>query len=580
MKKRERMQKKTVLMAFAAFFGVIVLVLVSSTSTAQSQFSAQRGFEWLAAHCQNGNCRSDIMTTAFYTLAMKNAGQTDYANQGLDYIKSRKDSREGCWPTGGCAVKDTAFALWTLNAFGIDTSDGEAYLRNALSVADDLRDYWYLQVITTNNNTCTIAYNLGNSTQTAPVRVDAGTFPDCSGSVPTFFDLNACIQPNLLSSHPSLELDIDCNTLGPSTILSIIFVDGNSYYVIDEQQAPRQKTTIQNGCFGAKKQTPCDLETSMYTNWLLSAIGSDTTVLLYNKNNADPFSTTHNSLLSLSSEGDARTSYIENLVKQQDADGSFDGDVYKTAFAVLALVQSSKTQELTSAVNWLKTKQKEDGSWDTSELNTAVTLYSAFTGEPVSLPPLIPPATLPETFESCGDGICSGTESALSCAADCPTTTPGCNFNLICESYYGETSTNCSSDCPEIQETCNYDQVCQPEAGETSANCPLDCAQQSGEETPAPEEDEGGFPWLTIFIILIVGLLAFLFMRFRRAASGKKKPASPATAGQARWFPPSQPPATPAQPMTARQSSRQQSSSIDDELEKSLKEAKKLLKKI
>ena len=87
-----------------------LFLLIPPLVIAQENFDANSGFQWLIDHCSDGNCLNSIKTTAYYTLALKESGAVEYAQQGLDYIKSRKDSND-CWPAGNCNMEETAFAM-------------------------------------------------------------------------------------------------------------------------------------------------------------------------------------------------------------------------------------------------------------------------------------------------------------------------------------------------------------------------------------------------------------------------------------------------------------------------------------
>ena len=167
-----------------------LLLALSIAAYAQAgnnpNFDANKGFLWLTAHCQQGSCQDDIVTTAFYTLALRDSGALDYAQQGVDFIKSKEDTSQHCWPSGSCKIKETAFAMWVLDQYGEDTSASEDYLRNAISADPDLKDSWYLEVITSNNGTCKVSYEGSNGNVEKDVPVSQGTFPSCSQSpVPT-----------------------------------------------------------------------------------------------------------------------------------------------------------------------------------------------------------------------------------------------------------------------------------------------------------------------------------------------------------------------------------------------------------
>jgi hypothetical protein len=281
---------------------LVVLFTLLTVSSVSAAVDANQAFQWLVAHCENGNC-GDIATTAFATLALKDSGAINHAQLGLNYIKSKEDSSQHCWPSGGCKIKDTAFALWVLNEYGEDTSEGEAYLQGAVSADPDLKNFWYLEVITSNNGTCKISYNKGSNNVEKNIPVNQGTFPSCpQAPVDTFFDLNACLEADLLNKNPSLEVNVNCNDLGPSTLLALLFTKEGEYYLIEKASTGHEIFTIQNGCFGTSSKSSCNLDASLYTNWILSTLSSELSINLYLKNNVDEFKTADNALLYLSAK--------------------------------------------------------------------------------------------------------------------------------------------------------------------------------------------------------------------------------------------------------------------------------------
>jgi hypothetical protein len=68
--------------------------------------------------------------------------------------------------------------------------------------------------------------------------------------------------------------------------------------------------------------------------------------------------------------------------------------------------------------------------------------------------------------QECGDGVCSGGETAYSCPSDCDY----CG-NGICTVY--EDQWSCPRDCDSTNPICNNNGRC--ENGETAQNCPGDC---------------------------------------------------------------------------------------------------------
>ncbi len=572
----------------------IVLSAVSIV-LAQQQFSANNGFAWLVAHGQDGNYGSDIPTTAFAVMALKASGQPDHAEAGLAYIRSQEDAAKHCWPKDGCKTKDTAFALWVLDSYGEDTADGEAWLQKSITAA--LRDNWFLEVITTNNGTCRISYTKSDATTQTQrdVAVSQGKFPSCRGNFPsTFFELNTCLENNLLASNPGVSLDVNCNELGPSTIISVIYNSGNKYYLIKEAATSRDVVAIENGCFGEAAKSSCSSDSSLFANWALREIDSDVRVSLWLKNNYDSLRVADNALLFLASDEQARQHYLRQLKSLQRNDGSFNNQVFDTAAAVLALKDAQSTTELDAAVNWLKSKQAADGSWENNLYKSAFVLYSAFGSASVALPPIGPGG--PE-LGFCGDGTCDPDENSNDCPIDCPATREGpCVENGVCDVSFGENSQNCGQDCScgdgmcdssEDEQSCSRDcrgsaeQECGNNVvegteecdGSEDAFCPGRCgAPGTSNACGCQAEEGGGFPWwIPIVLVLAVVIAIVLYVKMKKPPTRGSATTRPDFGFMPK--PPVQPPARKIPQSTVR-------SKVEDELEKSINEAKKLFKKL
>ncbi|MBI1972545.1 hypothetical protein HYS50_00910 [Candidatus Woesearchaeota archaeon] len=558
-------------------------------------FNPVKGYEFLASKNDRGKYEN-ILATSLAAVAFKDAGATAHANQALAWLKSQGDDTKQCWPKGSCKIKDTAFALWALNEFGENTDAGEEWLKAALIPA--LKNNWYLEVITTNKGTCKISYPGDNGREEETIEVDAGTFPQCTAApTNTFFDLNRCLKKkDLVATRSSVDFDINCADLGPSSIISIIYNNQNSYSLVQQATTDRYQIVINNGCFSDNpSDQTCSKDASLFTNWILSQLAANANVDIWLKTVYDPLKPLDNALFALAAKDNKQT-FINNLIKAQRNDGSFNNDVYETAFAMLALKKAGSTKELNAATDWLKTKQQSDGSWGSLQ-NTALVLYVAFTNIPINLPPPGGVGLEPR----CGDDICSGDETFQTCPEDCETSTSLCNENNICEADEGEDSDTCSADC-----YCG-DQICDEYERATNA-CTTDCGSRQqaelcgndvvegteecdGADDSAcpglctlscacePEEPKGGIGKWIIFLIVFLLLAGAVFFYIRgRAKGGRKETAK--TTQEFRPFT-SQLGKTQQQPrwnMPSTGSSLK--SKIEDDLDKSLEEAKKLLKKL
>lgn len=569
-------------------------------------FDVSKSFNWLVSRAQNGNY-GDTMTTSLAAVALKNVGALSQANQALAVIKSTADTTNNCWPKSNCKPIDTAFAVWALDEFGEKTTASEGWLRSALAVA--LQNNWWLQIVTTENGTCTIAYpDAQGSPQQETIQVDAGKFPACAATpTKTFFDLNRCLKvKNIVVNSPSTTFDVDCRGLSPNTMISAIFNKGNEYTLVDQATAERSLITINNGCFGDSPKGSCVKDTSLYINWLSAEVESPLNTNAWLRTVYDNKKAFDTAMLFLASKTNDDL-YSGDLVKIQRDDGSYDKDIRETAVAVLALKRGGFTDPANKAIAFLKSKQAADGSWESNTLKTALVLFAAFSDAQVNIGPLTGDGDGGGPAPTCGDNICDVGETELSCPKDCQQSQQTCVIDGVCQAQFGENSQNCANDC-----SCG-DNICDS-VEKASGLCTEDCGTSRGDITPEPaycgndiaEDDElcdGGddaacpgscqvdctceekksFGWLwTLLIILLLAAAAFFFIKHKKGGSNKKpfgsqkpefRPYTSQLEMQQRQAPRMQYQMPPQQPV-------ERSSRVDDELERSLREAKKLMKKI
>ncbi len=567
----------------------VLLALVLALPLLLAAFSPEAGYQWLISKSSQGNIANDISTTVLAALAFRSAGAEIQAQQSLAWVKSKQDS-SGCFPSGSCKVKDTAFAHLLLNAFNEDTTKTSAWLESAVSPSLT-NGNWWLQVATSSTGTCKISYQKGSQTQEHTVQVDQGKFPACSNpGMETFLDLNRCLETNLVNNNPFLKLDVDCSSLG-STIISALFQSGNTYYLLDEASTSRASININNGCFGKTAKSSCDLDTSLYANMILHETGSSLSVTPWLESNYNKQRTLDAALLAASTQEE---SHIADLKSLQKTDGSFQ-TVYDTAFAVYALKKAGNIEERSKAIDWLKTQQKSDGSWNSKELDTASALYSAFSDTSLSGIPSCSngikdgdeigidcggtcgPCGYAGSDAICGDYICDIDENEISCPQDCAVQS-SCNNDGICDRFLGESSLTCISDCPEEDITtlpgevayCGDNQINDPaEAcdGTDDSACPglcnLDCTCE--------EESSSGWRWiLVLLVIMLIGIAVYYFFFM------KKKPAAKPSSQTITFSPPS---SKAQQPQVQLRDAKTSKSKWEEDLDKSLKEARKLFEK-
>jgi len=437
-KKRELMKCKLLLIA------IVFLIFIYSAS---AEFNVGGAYTYLASKSVNGSYNNNIIDTSLALLAFDAIGRD--ASREASYLRSQ-ESEQKCWPKQNCNVKDTAFAIVALSAAGLDMSSEERWLKNAQSAAS-LSGTWYLEIATSDTGSCKISYEQNNQTVEKEIKITKGFFPECGNT--TFFNINKCLVKGVINAMPSLDLDVNCDMLSSVDSVTIMYRAENSFYLVDEESASRAKVTISNGCFGKTAKTACDYESSLYANLALHQIQSTLDTEFYLRQGYDATNPLHNAILFIIT---GYASYAKELANKQRNSGSWNENVYQTAFGVLALKDSEYAENVENAKKYFERRQLADYSLGNVQ-DTALTLYAAYADA----------SGLPECFNSeiglCAKqaGVCEGSYEICS-----NNTFLGCDdaiYNSFNKSYEAEEIT-----CDEVDNDCdgNVDTGCECIAGE------------------------------------------------------------------------------------------------------------------
>ena len=546
-------------------------------------FDEQKAYDWLASQAANGNYGNDIAITALAGLALSEVGYQQSARKSAEWILTQKDAKN-CFPKGDCKVKDTALTLMLLKSLSMPEADAVQQWLETSQVPSSTQGRWLLEIATQAAGECEITYDRSNKTFKDKIAVDKGKFPACSNS--NFFDMDSCYKSGLLKSEAGLKFIVDCSALtGETPIITLVYNKDSTFYLISTVFGSVAELTVTNGCYSKTAKGSCNKEASVYAAWALSNAGSPKNVNLYLLENYDSASIFDNALMYTSFlTKDSR--YLDAIKSRQSVDGSFNRDFFQTALSLLALKDSPLyTERVDKAKSWLQSKQGSEGSWGQNVRDTAMILYAAY-GDAVLQPEKVEAAK--KAAGTCNyDYVCDteAGETADGCT-DCAIIKRegACNEDNVCDSLDGETAENCV-DC-----SCG-DEVC--DSSEDSDSCPDDCeAEKTAEESEcgnglceddesedscpddckAAEEGAGfGTVLLIMLIVLLVGVGGFLaYKKFAQKGAQKPKPSSPFAPNSSyapfRRVQPQQ----PARPAAAR---------TESQLQKSLDEARKLLRK-
>jgi len=508
------------------FLGLFVLVLVCSLALGAETFSAQNGFDWLYDQMgSDGSFSSDVSKTALAVAALDSAGyDTSLSQEWLD----SEMSSDACYPSGACDTKATALTVIALNEVQDDANfdDILSWYESAQSEAN-VNGGWYLEVITSSSGNCLVSYDLDGTLKEITVPVDAGAFTGCDSS--HFLDLDDCLQANLISANPGIEINVDCSDLSGSVVLTLLYKSSSTYYILNNANSAESDFVVPNGCYGKSKSSTCDLESTLYSGWAIKYLGGDINNLVYLKENYDSTDVKKIALIYIVTGEDK---YLVDLAELQKSDGSFDRDPFSTGLAVMALKNSGDyTQNVDDAKSYLREEQTETGDWGSDVEATAMVLYAAFSEDDVT--PSEGSATgITSTSDEdectydadcedlygsdyeCNSGLCelitigcvldNDCDSGEVCVdGDCIASE--CNNDGNCEyPDYDENAYNCVSDC-----YCG-DDVCDDVESSSSSDyyCAIDCATTDTTTTTTTTTTDtttsGGSGWIIIVVLLLL----------------------------------------------------------------------------
>lgn len=470
------------------------------------------------------------------SLATLAATKSDIVNNqdAAQKLLNLKNSRQDCWPSTNCNIKDTALAILALKRTGNTIST--TWLKE--QEKPNTEGTWYLQIDTQATGNCNVKY--GDKTKV--VQVEEGRIKSelCPSS--TQLSLNDCLQSNLIKDKTYLDIVVACSQLGTGKISLIHKVDEK--YFITEEVSSNVYTNLK-----IKNSNFVDYESTLYASWALKAIGEEVNSVVWLKRFYTPSIET-SALMYLITEEEL---YLTDLLTFQDENTGSFGTVYETSLVILALRKhGSYMSEVDFAKIWLESKMLEDSSWNKDIKDTAMAVYGAFGSLDLDLTPSI---TAPPITQQPRE----------------------CNENGICDYFMGETSLNCVPDC-----SCG-DGICDDSEDETI--CLEDCEAEEPEEEfyddyGFDEEEEGG-GFLFFFVILIIlavlgGLGYFYYKKFYLTGKQifKFKPKTPPLLKQQTKIY-----KRPTYQQIYQKPASQRKTLAEKQLEESLEEAKKLLRK-
>ncbi len=552
-------------------------------------------------------------------IAMLTAGRTDIS----EHVQNLKEAKDiaNCWPKGRCKIKETAVATLAMRLAGQteEAEKGIEWLKTAKSVNPTTGEWWIVIKAPSGQGSCDISYQ-GRSPKTYIIE------NDLIKEAPGKYYINVAeINPSIVRTLTP-TINVDCNE---GSIIALIYKpEPDRYFIQKSEASPSIELKLANACYGETKGARCDYESTAYATLALLEIGETGSTLedlgsvIYLQSKVKQNNPKELALLNriLYKSGSLALSFVEDLVKLQRPDGSWGIDTFTTALATFSLSGNSEKSDNVNRANlYLERKQdKIDGSWNKDVKSTAMAILALKGPDLASASVTNGGRTTPGlSTENCNDEIDNDEDGFADCGdSDCITYLQAlCNNGLkdTCEE-----DRDCGGQCGSCEEQigpapeaecmvdgdCGTDQECRSGTCVTKveAECMVDgdCGTDQeclrGSCTPKIIEEEGGFPWiLTIIIILLIGGLGFFYVKYIR--TGKvdlkslfsKKPKGPSFEDYKRQaeFRQTQP-AISQKPRSMQSPSSQRPqirpivkptrSKEEDELERSIREAQKLVK--
>jgi hypothetical protein len=488
-------------------------------------------------------------------------------------INKEKDD-DNCFPdSSSCKVKETALATLALNYAKQSTLPLEDWLLEQKIRPENLNIY--LVIDSEEKTECTIDWD-GDDTD-----IDISEDKKISGASGCFQSANNGYWLKIKESCLDENFTISCEDSFISTLLyQKSSGDNNVWYVSDEVESASANGETQHTadyfCF-SDDGDECDYESSLWATLALQKSGHNIKnfipyLVVFADENSKLFSDSF--LYYFTSSDD----YLENILDLQKDSGYWDlasaGErFYDTALALL-FIQSSSSDALDLAIDWLEDVQDSEGCWNNKNIrDTAFLLWAGWPRASVGGEIQLESCT--EAGYYCLPTIdCEDAEGSILSSYYCSGVNSCCSKNIVLKncnqiskfsgySGYGEECTGgkvCSvsttvaadtqscclggcieadteTDCEEYGNTCRSSCNSNEEITEY-----YDC---DGSDVCCREKESGGIPgiiWFLIILIIIVIILIIFRNRikiliFKKKSGFKEKGAGRTT--RPGFFPPS-----------------------------------------
>lgn len=353
---------------------VISLLLLLEFSGAATDTNLDAGLKFINKSVNEQNWELTIDELTYAILAL---GSNGYAvGNGLDELKSRQ-SGDGSWNN---RVYDTSLAIIALHENNQDINNAVNWLLSQQIKAES-QGKWLIEIKTAQSGSCSVSSRDGNPVSFDVNETGASCDVDNNGDgFGNWIDLERCAG---LTLDKREEIVVNCNNLGNADIY-LIYNLGNNYYLLDEKFNTNFATLIlQNAYFG-------DFESTAYASWALKIIGKEGNInsISYLRSNLRQNNVMDRAFLYILTNENVYSDWL--IKRQNNFTGSWDANVFSTAFSVAAL--GERSQAGIKGISWLKNEQNLNnasnryGSWSNGLRDTSFVIWSIFSEGGANIP--------------------------------------------------------------------------------------------------------------------------------------------------------------------------------------------------
>ncbi len=496
--KRGFLTYATLILIIALFSVGLVYSEEHSTTEADSEPSntlelqgLAKSYQWLYETVTNRSF--DTYEEALSLIAL--LGEPSRELSGIVEELRKKEDVLHCWPKGACKTKESAVATLALRLAGQEVTEEIKWLKDS-KIPMESSGEWLAVIKSNINGTCEISYG----TKKRKFEIVDDIIKQTRGQY--YINVNE-IDANILRT-PTPKLIIDCSSI-PNTIITLLYKpNANDYFIQYSEAVTNTELTLANGCYGVTKNSNrCDYESTAFASWALLEMGEDSATkeslgtIIYLESGVKQTDAVQLALLNriLLRTGSMAQSFLEDLTKLQKQDGSFNSDVYATSVSLLALEGTDRTDNAARAADYLNRRINKDGSWNRDVRNTAFAILSLH-GVDLGSAEIREIDSSSIKREVCGNSIDDDSDGVEDCGEE------ECKEDQECEvtekpaeeddGTATEEGCKIDSDCMEGQE-CNSG-VCIEKSEETTA----------GVEDVQEKEKSNVLLWIIILIVTIL----------------------------------------------------------------------------